>query len=682
MTILHTFLKGLERFLTVVANQIGALEEEDHVDKTAKKGIRDDGNMVVSRKPQNKEEEEEEEAEEEENSCEYQHYDGTLHWNWSQDESSFIEYHQKVVLGRLQGYVMSRIVKPILPDNWRGLLNSLLEMTAVDTNSSSDDNKYYNSGGDNLFYQLWSSIDAYFLRSRITPRPEMIMDNKDKGLPHTCWKLCLMQCVLLSNTGIVSQLAKYSIRSREHATHVNNLLNDSNLLKEILHNGGPKNQMYGNMLDIYHNILRVSHRARSGVVCNDIFHRLALATALEHAMPIHVFDTQIVIDPVERFQYYEHAYMNHQDREELLDPYFSTLSTFELRMVVNCDASNEEMTWCREMLFNYRPDHIFDRSDQWKYCMIVKSDVRYKQPEWSPGVPRTYQQLISGGGKCGPRAWFGRFVCKSFGVPTWGIRQPGHAAMSRWSPSGWYICLGGPNWKKSYWENQRGEDFGVDVKARECVELYNIVFWLECFAAVCLDAKQKQFWMNLSKLRKRDIATSFTGMRPRFPERLVAKTQDKSRNNSKIYGLDSDSDACGGQIVLTAVSSITHASNKVIFMNGVQQQENHGSKSIVHLIEDGSVSYEISLNRDTVYSLVAHVVTVHSNPSPLRLQVVNEESKVDYEIKIPYTKGYVGETEKIQIELRTGLNTIRFYRQSGLGLTIQKIVLNSGHKFM
>jgi len=36
--------------------------------------------------------------------------------------------------------------------------------------------------------------------------------------------------------------------------------------------------------------------------------------------------------------------------------------------------------------------------------MIVKSDVRYRCPEWATSTPRTYIQMISGGGKCGPRA--------------------------------------------------------------------------------------------------------------------------------------------------------------------------------------------------------------------------------------------------------------------------------------
>lgn len=667
----HAF-KRLERFLTILAIQIGALEEVEKEENpnprrcptTATATAAATTNVATICVGGSA------------NGCDanddllddshQRHVDSQSslwNWNWCQDEAAFIDYHQNIVLDHLRQHVLCHIVDPILPKNWKELLSSFLK----------EGERMEVLLGDGRFDDLWSTLDTYFLSLKSCPEIS-ILDTED-GLPQHAWNVCLMQCVILSSPAIVSQLAKYSVRSKECAMDVSNFLQDGNLLQEILYNGGPKNQMYGPMMDIYQKILQASHLAKRGVVSNDIYHRLALATALEHAVPIYIFDTQIVIDPLERYQHYERAYINHE-----LDPYFSALSVLELRMVINCDASNDEIAWCREMLRNYRPDHIFDRNDQWKYCMIVKSDVRYKQPEWAPSGngPRTYQQLISGGGKCGPRAWFGRFVCKAFGVPTWGVRQPGHAAMSRWSPSGWYICLGGPNWKKSYWENKRGEDFEVDVKARECVESYNVVFWLECFAAVTVDPSQKQFWMNLSKLKKREIAASVTKMQPRCPEPLdIRKVSALTKQSLDWYkmddGLDSTvrHDACGGNIlVLEAGSSITHGSNnKVIFMKSIHQQ------LLVHLTEDGSISYEIKMNCDTVYTLVVHVVTVHSNPSPLRLQVVNGESKADYVIKIPYTKGYRDTTVGIEIELYAGMNKLRFYRQSGLGLTIEKFEL-------
>eukprot|EP00957_Ditylum_brightwellii_P168106 12797904-Ditylum_brightwellii.AAC.1 len=66
--------------------------------------------------------------------------------------------------------------------------------------------------------------------------------------------------------------------------------------------------------------------------------------------------------------------------------------------------------------------------------ILKRSDVVYKVPEWiSNDHPRSYQQLISGRGKCEPRAWMGQFACKPFDIPMWDIHQPGHAVMSHWT---------------------------------------------------------------------------------------------------------------------------------------------------------------------------------------------------------------------------------------------------------
>ena len=47
------------------------------------------------------------------------------------------------------------------------------------------------------------------------------------------------------------------------------------------------------------------------------------------------------------------------------------------------------------------------------------------------------------GGVCGRRAFFGRFILQSFGIPTVARPQTGHASLVHWTPDGWVICLGG-----------------------------------------------------------------------------------------------------------------------------------------------------------------------------------------------------------------------------------------------
>ena len=64
--------------------------------------------------------------------------------------------------------------------------------------------------------------------------------------------------------------------------------------------------------------------------------------------PMNEFDTTNHIDPVARYKHFVDA---HRDGE--LDPAFPYFSVWEMRQVVNCDAPNDQMTWCRKMVSNF-----------------------------------------------------------------------------------------------------------------------------------------------------------------------------------------------------------------------------------------------------------------------------------------------------------------------------------------
>jgi hypothetical protein len=59
-------------------------------------------------------------------------------------------------------------------------------------------------------------------------------------------------------------------------------------------------------------------------------------------------------------------------------------------------------------------------------------------------------RIIADGGECGPRAWLGRLSERAFGIPAWGIKQDGRAALTRWTRSGWItrFCAG---WDWIWW---------------------------------------------------------------------------------------------------------------------------------------------------------------------------------------------------------------------------------------
>jgi hypothetical protein len=204
--------------------------------------------------------------------------------------------------------------------------------------------------------------------------------------------------------------------------------NNISLQRQMLEAGGPVAGNYGRCIQIYEEIKSTTTAAATCTTDNTVLQRLALAVALEFANDQYcVFDTKIKINPLQRYRHYQEAYLHGE-----LDPDFPTFSVWELRMVVNSDGSNDDLAWGRQMVQTYRPDIAIlndPATMELRYVEIVRADVLHKNPDWykCPALPKSYDQIFSGGGACGPRAWAGRFIAKAFGIPTWGIKQPGHA---------------------------------------------------------------------------------------------------------------------------------------------------------------------------------------------------------------------------------------------------------------
>ena len=74
----------------------------------------------------------------------------------------------------------------------------------------------------------------------------------------------------------------------------------------------------------------------------------------------------------------------------------------------------------------------------------VRTEVPYGSQNVKNDLPslQNYQNIIMNGGVCGRRAFFGRFILRCFGIPTWGVTQKAHAALSHWTPKGWVVNLG------------------------------------------------------------------------------------------------------------------------------------------------------------------------------------------------------------------------------------------------
>ena len=181
-------------------------------------------------------------------------------------------------------------------------------------------------------------------------------------------------------------------------------------------------------------------------------------------------DAPAIVDPVKRYLHYEKALPAGE-----LDPAFKDLSVWDYRMVVDGEEPDEILAWGREMLQNYRPDQVTSADYRWRYVEAVRSDVPYgsQDNKYDMDELHFFQNILMNGGICGRRAFFGRFILRSFGIPTIARPQNGHAALVHWTPDGWVPCLGagwGSGWTKGRYNKDL--DFLANTQGRAAGEAF------------------------------------------------------------------------------------------------------------------------------------------------------------------------------------------------------------------
>ncbi len=463
------------------------------------------------------------------------------------------------------------------------------------------------------------------------------------------------------------------------------LLADDALMRRMLVAGGAKAGRYGDAMRIVEAIRNVDAGSESGFL-----ESLALAVALEHAEPIAqknpdaATDAPAMVDPVQRYVHYARA---HQHGELHAD--FGMLSVWELRMVVNSDAPDATLAWGREMLRNFRPDHLTTSNPAWRYSRLVKTDILYGSKELDRDQPslQTYQNILANGGICGRRAVFGRFLLRSFGIPVWGVNQQGHAAIGRWTPDGWVVNLGaGYAW--SWWEKEghkrSGSDFLLETQARRDPDAYLGVLraqWIsQILGEPAWNDRHNQsggYWGKVAQHRARAIAAALEAKdlgavgeelgesnESRKPEALEAVALTPSDTQVGIAG--------DGTIVIPAVAFRTDAAPASFFpvVAPCGAKRLHCSRDMK---AGQSFTYTFDAPEAGIYQLCIGCVTVQ--PEQTLGLAVNAGPGVGF-IRLPYTIGKWQESTPFAVALMKGKNTLRFTRPAGSrGLTLSQLRL-------
>jgi hypothetical protein len=472
----------------------------------------------------------------------------------------------------------------------------------------------------------------------------------------------LVKCAVLANA-TPKGLTEFAQQGKEQQALVVKLLADTALMKAMLVAGGAKEGKYGAAMQIYDSIQKASPRAKEG-----IFHRLAVATSIEHAEPVKQMNpvaatnAPAFVDPVKRYLHFEKAYLGGE-----LDPAFKDLSAWELRNVVNGNEPDDILVWGREMLRNYRPDHILNPDYGWRYSGAVSTDVRYGSENVQFDRPelQEYQNIIMNGGICGRRAFFGRFILRCFGNPTVPRPQVGHGALARWTPDGWVVNLGsGWGSRESNGVMQMTDaDFVLETQVRKNPTEHETALRAQWAGDALGEAKYVSFqpgsgglWNVLSQFQKKLVVadTKPVTLAARGTELGEANLSAETMATALVKAEISKDDmkiATSPDGTITIPAAACEGGNQLIksFLGGQQ------------MICARPFHFEVSVPKAGKYQLSARIVTVRDNP-PLQLSV--NKATQGIEMLIPYTLGAWQQTPPVTVELKQGGNTLAFTNQT------------------
>ena len=465
-------------------------------------------------------------------------------------------------------------------------------------------------------------------------------------------------------------LAEFAQQGKEQEALVEKLLADNTLMKQMLEAGGAKFGKYGRAMEIYTAIQQASPKANEGTL-----QRLALATSLEYAM----LREDSNADPVKRYLHYEKAFLNGD-----LDSAFKNLAVWEYRLVVNCDAPDEILAWGREMLRNYRPDHIYNPDYGWRYSATVRTEVAYGSQNVKDDLPslHNYQNIIKDGGVCGRRAFFGRFILRSFGIPTWGVTQHGHAALSHWTPKGWVVNLGA-GFPHSWWDKDEaprsGADFLLETQARVHARDYLKVLRAQWTSRVLGEQAYNDrkgvaggFWSGMAHFQMVALAATAVALGPLGQELAEANESKESKEKEKVEQAklaEADRKTVVAQAGTITIPAVAHSNPTGHFAS----MKNFSGGMQLHCTGGYKAEYAVEAPRAGKYALAARVVTVQEGQKFL---LTANDAKAPVEIAVPYTIGMWQQTQPVEISLVNGKNVLHFALQDGSrGVTIKDFTL-------
>ena len=488
----------------------------------------------------------------------------------------------------------------------------------------------------------------------------------------------LAQFVILSEA-TPRFLAQFAQKGPDKKKLVDQLLADTPLMFQMVVADGAYWGKYGEAMEIYQSIRQASPKSADGVL-----QRLAVATSLVHGAPLwerHGGPTPgKTVDPLKRYFSYEKAILAGE-----LDPVFKDLSTWELTFVVDGDVPAETLEWGRQWLRGYRPDLLKPAITELRYSQVVDHEIQYLSKFVSEDRPELafMQNVLANGGICGRRAFFGRFILRSFGIPTTERREPGHATLAQWTPDGWLTYLGG-NWGGRGSIDRYGRDlhFLASSQAREHEKEFMRVKRAQWIGDLMGEKRvfgfhdqnqEPQFWYAVSVAEQNRINHGKKTV-PQYSMPAPTPTKPAPASASEIT-VDAN-----GVITIPAVATKIPADNIGSAgwgkMNVVSFMESELGGMQLHYSRYGTtqaLEYTFEAPKAGTYELTSRMIPTRWDMSFL----VSANAAAPVTLPMPYNGGLWDTSEPIKIELKAGSNTLMLTRPEDMrkGVSIKDFTL-------
>lgn len=243
------------------------------------------------------------------------------------------------------------------------------------------------------------------------------------------------------------------------------------------------------------------------------------------------------------------------------------------------------------------------------------------------------------------------------------MKQPGHAAMTRWTTNGWCTCLGA-GFHHVNWEGIGGLYFSYTTQAMRTLETEvsytEKVRRLEWMASLHKEdvtairaswlPNTKSPWSTLSLFQRKIL--SMKALQTDvfiFPQIDVTRNIHDSVKQQKSLVEDIIKRKDDGMIIIpAALCKNPKTPNKVLFMSSFL-----GGKQL-YIKQNGTVEYTLKSSEfNGMYTFVCNVCTVHRKGKPISLIVCFDGKMNSLPISIhpPYTVGMWKETSPVEIKL-------------------------------